>query len=1123
MRAIGRSGLCDSDGTRQFRFAHRQFAEYLAGRTLARLLFHQARSLLETGLGWQAGVAGPLRETAAFAALESDSIAAWVTECDPEVIGLSDVADDGLRKRATHNLLERFRRHELTDAQLIRDGIELDGFQYAHPEDDLRQVLHTRGADAEDVLECAIRLIDSWKLTSMSDDLADVILDSDASQSARESAGYALSRIGTPSAKRRLLPLIPDDASDPDQDLKGLALRCNWPEGLSVSELLSALTPRRVRNYGGAYSGFLFDLERSGFNAHDHIMDGLRWARQVLMTQEDIESTARIARRIAIAALDQIDNPKVATTLADLIVEAAKTHSLSPLSPSRPDPVEDEADQESPFLAMNRDVRRKLIDELAAKVTEASELWSIAHHTPGLLADDDFVWLLKRATASDLTMAHREKYADFARLLRWDGCASHVDAWLAVREIEPITSRLPGLLYVDLDSAEAASAQKAFAEMKRSARRPKRKKLAQPPAQRVEEVLGLCETKDVRFFFNLCNELTLVDQYSTQYNHERFLINTPGWENASASVRQRIVNAAKHFLTADSDAPELARSQPLTAILSGYMPAMFLAAECEPSWLSGLSDQWWVRWTWYILRELRPRLSDEPDQPKHNLFGILHSHAADEVRNTIAELVASTEAGSRDVVISLFDLLQSVDDAALDSRLCSCLSLGNVVPDRIRHVAQFVLSRNDHIAITTCIAFLEPDATAKSEANAVSAAVALLHERTAKAWQDVATFLERRLDLARRVLAEYAHSVRMRREDNTELLTFRQAGKLVAFLLKAFPPESEPVRDVATFLAPEDSARRLRDQLIEWLGNQPELEAVEALRELEREFTREYPWLRRPRARAERLYNLAKWAPTPLRSIAALLSASTQRLIHSEEDAVEGMLAAIEETGRRLLHDSPSDLEDFWNIPTKGAPTPKLEERVSDKLCQAVRAYFRNFAVTADREVQIVRRKLKRSLGGAAGSEVDVLVRIPAAGTSGNEPIVVPIEVKLSHNPEARSGLRDQLVARYMSELGTNSGVFVVAWMKRSGARAYRPLWSTIEAAQRELQEIARECSVDGSLVGAAVINLSLPAATKKKAAGKKRGTTHRKKGRTKRSTKTGSKASRQPRGPQKRRPKRRK
>ena len=59
LRALRNSGLCERDGVYRFRFAHRQFPEYLAGRRLAKLLPHQARSALASSLGWPAGVAGP--------------------------------------------------------------------------------------------------------------------------------------------------------------------------------------------------------------------------------------------------------------------------------------------------------------------------------------------------------------------------------------------------------------------------------------------------------------------------------------------------------------------------------------------------------------------------------------------------------------------------------------------------------------------------------------------------------------------------------------------------------------------------------------------------------------------------------------------------------------------------------------------------------------------------------------------------------------------------------------------------------------------------------------------------------------------------------------------------------
>lgn len=214
--AICRSGLCEGAGPDRFRFAHRQFAEYLAGRRIAKLLPHQAKALLSAGAALPSTVAGPLRETAAFAAMESAGVAAWVSSQDPEVIGLSDVADGFLRRQAVLNLLEKFRRSELTDAYALKDSVELAGFQYVRAEDDLRPVLGERAEGCQDAVEFAVDLIESWELSSMSDDLASLMLDPTAPLQNRVSAGYALVKIGTPDARRRLLPLVTGGPDDPE-------------------------------------------------------------------------------------------------------------------------------------------------------------------------------------------------------------------------------------------------------------------------------------------------------------------------------------------------------------------------------------------------------------------------------------------------------------------------------------------------------------------------------------------------------------------------------------------------------------------------------------------------------------------------------------------------------------------------------------------------------------------------------------------------------------------------------------------------------------------------------------------------------------------------------------------
>ena len=157
----------------------------------------------------------------------------------------------------------------------------------------------------------------------------------------------------------------------------------------------------------------------------------------------------------------------------------------------------------------------------------------------------------------------------------------------------------------------------------------------------------------------------------------------------------------------------------------------------------------------------------------------------------------------------------------------------------------------------------------------------------------------------------------------------------------------------------------------------------------------------------------------------------------------------------------------MWNTPKGAAPTPKAEERISDRVCEAIALYFRSYAVTAGREVQIFRRSLSGKIGGQPGSEVDVLVQIPAMGAESGDEIKIPVEVKLSNNPEVRTGLRGQLLDRYMRQLGTDVGVFIVAWMQAPKlARRHKPLWKTLTDARNDLEKQAAELTASSEDTG---------------------------------------------------------
>ena len=406
------SGISDSTSPASFRFGHRQFAEYLAGRRLARLPIHQVRALLAGPDGWNNGVAGPLRETAAFAAMFNADVARWIATRDPEVIGLSDVANSNLRRGATLALLDRFRRGDLTAAQLRPGVLEFRGHRYDHADSDLRPLIAARADGCNAQLECALHLVRAWKLPSLSAELADHLLDPAATIRLRLLAGYALRECGDATARQRLKPLIAGLPDDDEDELKGIALHCMWPDHLSIPDLLRALTPRRRPSLRGAYETFLLQLDGDEFAASGHLEAGLRWAKGQASDSPATGPMHRIAMRIAQAALSRLDDSRISRQFTALLNEWARDHTsplawlpkdlLDPFSPA-------ERHHRAP-LHTNHEARRRLIHLLATVKQTRRDMMTIEHYTPGLR---NLAWIIRCA----VTRRHSSAGANPARQL----------------------------------------------------------------------------------------------------------------------------------------------------------------------------------------------------------------------------------------------------------------------------------------------------------------------------------------------------------------------------------------------------------------------------------------------------------------------------------------------------------------------------------------------------------------------------------------------------------------------------------------------------------------------------------------------------------------------------------
>ena len=1075
--AIRLSGLSDSTSPASFRFAHRQFAEYLAGRRLGHLPTHQAKALLAGPDGWRNGVAGPLRETAAFAAMFSAGVAHWIASRDPDVVGLSDVAHSNLRRDATLALLDRFRRGELTTAQLRPGVLEFRGLRYDHADLDLRPLLAAGADGCNEQLECAIHLVRAWKLPSLSAELADLVLNSAATIPIRVLAGYALRECGDATARKRLKPLIAGLSEDDEDELKGIALHCMWPSHLSTPDLLRALTPKRRPSLYGAYESFLLALDRDEFAATGHLEAGLRWAKGQASDSPDTDTTHRIAKRIAQAALHALDDPVVSRELITLLNEWTR-HYTSPLAWLPKDllhGVSPAEQHDRAPLHTHCNARRRLIDLLASDAQTRQHMMTMEDCTPGLRNIEDFRWLLDRACDEQYPKIARENYLHLAWLLPWETSSENVDAWLSVCDDEPVKSILGNQRSVELASDQAKQLRERWKmQVDRSREEKEVRPLDPPPSRRVMETLRLAETKDVGYFHRLCVHLTL-EPTSTRYGFQRFLTRTPGWREADSEVQARIVAAAKAYLSNADIVSEAAKAVLPKSLHVEVMGAIWLLLECDADWLRSRSHSWWGHWCWYIFRQVVPGLADEPGEPKQEILRLLNEKNPATVCQEIMVLALGQDDAFPELLPSLLPVLTDVPNRELDERLCSALRGGEIAEPSTTAVAEFVLTRAPRKSIPECLDML---GGAKGAADDVleHVAVAILQRRAREAWPVLKEFLLSAPERGRRVLGRVAYEMETRLLDS---LVTQQMGELAEILIELFPPETDREGDGVDSVTPDDAARTLRTQLISHLVGLEDADAVTALRGLEDRFAARYAWLRLARSSAEHALRLSRWSPCSVGVVADVLGAAAKRLMRSEDDVIDGIECALENYEEALSRDGGESPEDLWNTARGATPTPKAEEHVSSKLCGAVREYFRDYAIAADREVEIHRRKVARPSGGEPGSEVDILVQAPARATVSGDAIRVPVEVKLSGNDEARTAIRAQLAERYMPQLGASHGVYVLVWMSLPRPdelrKHHRPKWASIEAARDDLHQEAERVSKErGIHVRTIVIDGSL-------------------------------------------------
>lgn len=979
VREVTRTPLFSSRGEARMGWAHTTFQDFLATDWLLanKLPNHQVRTLL---LADDGGVRPQVRRIAAWAVALAPNQFKWLTEADPEAfVGEVDIPDPSLCQVLVDQLLKA----AATDQLLNRYPATCSGLAHPGLADQLAPVL----AEPGPARWLAIRIADDCNLAEFDHVLAAIVLDPDAPMDDRFRAGWALTK--HEGAGDTLLPLVLDAElrnEDDDHSLLSIGILASWPHALSTAQALDAITEASQHDPRASFDGFLdefldeltdYDLEAAAtwlsMNTATHLSDdGL---------------LAKVWNACLKLCADYLDDPDAAT--------AAVAAATARLLQHKRVLTDDESFPD--------DVRRQLA-LLVASTTDTyahpDKVAMLVCDTEALLSADDFLWLLDYAGTPEAARdqaIHRllPRLVDPTRI-------DHANAVLGLDQTSPLREALAYWLdtcdLTDPAVAEVRAHQRRIQEQQSSRENPQ-----DGIEERIVTHLDAFESGDPNGYW-LATRLVCV-QPGTTFYHDKYqpdLTKHRRWELLSSSVHDRLVNLAPQYLTEGHCNPEkwVGKGRRYFPAEAAYR-ALLLLLKLKPTALDTLPPKVWQEWAPIIVGWPTINAESESQDQKYLVrYAIPQAH--EQLRNALLAVIdGPMRAGPLRWSCRVTDLLW---DEGLQEELTRRLT-GQLSDDARGELAATLLRNAPDAAHTLLISWLddEPD-------RSQFAAGLLLNHRAVQAWPALHAWLQAHPNDAEKMFLNQGPHSGLSPDLPVYALT-----DLYLWLWDHFPPHEYPYEGMLG-LTPRESVANFREYVLgrlEQVGTNESLAAIRRIADTHPEAT----WLNRVYTGARATHRQKTWQPTPPTQLRLLAENNRRRLVRTERELLDAVIAAFSNIQQRLVGETPES-HLLWN--TTPQRRPKSEDEISDYLRNRLTDELASRHAIVNREVQ-VRRNAPSGIGERTDLRIDAM-------TPGGTPVTVVVEVKNAWNDEVTTNLPTQLVGQYMHDIGTTAGIYLVLW-----------------------------------------------------------------------------------------------
>lgn len=1059
------TGLFSARGPGEMGWAHQTYAEFLAAQYVIShdLSLAQRNSLIIHSSDPNHRVVPQLRDVAAWLASMAPDLFKDLAQRDPEVLLRSDVASADAQDRRTlvDGLLSLYDAEKAVDFDLaLRGGYRK--LAQPHLAQQLRPYITNRSKGMT-VRRVAIDMAEACQVGELQGDLLHVALDFSDDLHIRENAAHAVGSIGNDTTRALLRPLADGQVGeDPDDGLKGAALRALWPSLIAADELFPLLTSPKNPNLFGGYWGFVrYDLV-TGLQVDD-LPTALRWVEQHTRRSGFPHMIEHAAEEIMLRGWQHFSHRP--TRIAFLQAASVRLkYYLDIVGRDRKDIFIAE-------LQADRSRRYEFTEELVTLLarTGASANQIAAYDLP-LISDADIPWMIEQ-----LQRASTDEVAQiWATLISWNyviGNTALTDLILLACEwSQSLRDKFDWLLTpIELDTSHSRGLKEDYERRQKYKQGRTKNQESVPPLEpsiehRLHCELSALESGELAAWVRVNEHIRLnSDGSSAQSELYSDLTSLPGWGVADETMQLRIIQAAHCYVVQqqEGDSSWIGTHTLPWVEMAGFR-ALHLLLTLRVDAVEKLPPAVWARWTPIVLAY--PHYGDSQGQEiQRHLTKLAYSHVPELVIDTLLTLVDAEAAADRPL-FSIQVASACWDQQLADALLVKAKNIGS------RHIALESLLNEllDHGSqeaadfAASLVAMSEPGDAPEQRTRRMAAGRALLVHAADAGWKIVWPVIQKDVTFGRELIDSVFNDLKYVRGLNHRLSVEDLVG-FYGWLVAQYPPAEDPVRRGGS-IGTRERLADWRDSIVTYLRDQGTTEAMAALRQLRDRFP-EVSWLKWSVIEAEENLHRHTWIPPSPDHVLQLATNNTKRLIESGSELVDVIIESLGRLEARLTGET-SAVRDIWDKTEKGAFRPIDENAFSDYVKRFLDDDLRQRGIVLNREVEI-----RPGIGSAKGERTDIHVDAVKKDRNGSiyDAITAVIEVKGCWHKELRTAMETQLAAQYLEANYYRQGVYLVGWFPCEGwdPKDYRKKQVpalTLSAFRAGLEEQATELSEQRSL-----------------------------------------------------------